>query len=309
MYRLDRNWSENGNVNVKRGGGLACYIKKGIKHSDTRYKELNVSTEDIEMQWISISFHNVRPIVLVNVYRPPQGDYKKCCSKISEAFLKANLREYTVIYLLGDFNINVDDRKLPAFKELDFTTRTLGLKQLVKDHTRISVRTETTSRSRIDLIFSNSDIIKSTSTLDINIIDHQAIMLTRKKGYTRPTKVTFTRRSYKNYVREDFQESLVEVDWARFYNTQDPNVLWKLMEKNILENIDKTCPLKSYKVNEFREPWITNEAIEAIKDKDRLMKRAKRTGLERDWQEAKRVRNEVGSNLRNLRADYLTQQQ
>ena len=40
-----------------------------------------------------------------------------------------------------------------------------------------------------------------------------------------------------------------------------------------------------------------------------MMRRAKRTGSARDWEEARRVRNEVGKNLRNLRADYLTQQQ
>ena len=66
-------------MNPKRGGGLACFIKKGLKHSNTEHEELNISTKDLEMQWISISLHNVRPIVLVNVYRPPQGDYKKCC--------------------------------------------------------------------------------------------------------------------------------------------------------------------------------------------------------------------------------------
>ena len=122
MYRLDRAWSNNGdNALAKRGGGLACYINKGINHSDTEYKGLNTSTKDLEMQWVSIKLHNVRPIVLINVYRPPQGDYKKCCALISEALLKANLKENVEIYLL-DFNINYDDRKLPAYKELDFTS-------------------------------------------------------------------------------------------------------------------------------------------------------------------------------------------
>ena len=68
-------------------------------------------------------------------------------------------------------------------------------------------------------------------------------------------------------------------------------------------------PLKSYKVNEIREPWIINEAIEAIRDKDRMMKKAKKSGSSRDWDEAKRLRNEVERNLQDLRANYLKQQQ
>ena len=102
---------------------MACYIKKGIKYSSTKHMELNISSKDLEMQWISMSLFNVRPIVLVNVYRPPQGDYKNCCALISEAYSKAILKHNTEIYLLGDFNINFDDRKHVAFKELDFTTK------------------------------------------------------------------------------------------------------------------------------------------------------------------------------------------
>ena len=163
--------------------------------------------------------------------------------------------------------------------------------------------------SKIDLIFSKSEVIKSSTTLDINVSDHQAVMVTMKKSYTTPTKINFTGRSYKNYIREDFQESLVGEEWREFYGSRDPEFLWETMEGLIRNNIDKVCPLKSYKVNEIREPWITNEAIEAIRDKDRMMKKAKKSGSSRDWDEAKRLRNEVGRNLRDLRANYLKQQQ
>ena len=134
-------------------------------------------------------------------------------------------------------------------------------------------------------------------------------MVTRKKVYVKPNKINFNGRSYKNYIKEDFQKSLLAVDWADYYGIQDPNLLWSLMERVIRSSIDEICPLKSYKVSETREPWVTNEAMEAIKAKDRMLKKAKRTGLVRDWEETKRLWNEVGGNLRNLRANFLTQQQ
>ena len=158
-------------------------------------------------------------------------------------------------------------------------------------------------------IFSNSEVIQTTGALDINLSDHLAVMVTRKKVMQKLPKIYFKERSYKNYNRERFQELLLAADWTEFYNLDNPNELWETMENIMLTNIDSMCPIKSFKVKRYREPWITNEAIEAIKDKDRLLASAKRTMAEDDWVSAKRVRNEVGRDLRNLRADFLRQQQ
>ena len=69
------------------------------------------------------------------------------------------------------------------------------------------------------------------------------------------------------------------------------------------------CPMKMFRVDEFKEVWMANEAIEAIRDKDRALIRAWRTGKEEDWKEAKRLRNKVGRDVENIRADYLKTQQ
>ena len=58
-----------------------------------------------------------------------------------------------------------------------------------------------------------------------------------------------------------------------------------------------------------REPWITNEALEAIRDKDRLLAKAKRTKSGRDWALAREMRNTVGRDVENLRIDFLKNQQ
>ena len=67
--------------------------------------------------------------------------------------------------------------------------------------------------------------------------------------------------------------------------------------------------MKSFRVSERREVWITNEALEAIKDKDRALARAKRSGKQEDWELAKRLRNRVGRELENLKTDFLKQRQ
>ena len=274
--RQDRTWRDvgtNGTQNPKKGGGLVCYINKGIKYSDLNLKHLNSSSKDLEMMWVKLSLENVRPIVIVTVYRPPQGSYKQCCDLISEAFDRADLKDNSDIFLLGDFNINYKEKTGPGFRELDFMT--LGLRQLISTPTRTAFRDGALTESIIDLLFTYSDHINTAKTLNLNISDHLGIVASRKKT---PFNV-------------------------------DPNWLWDYMYKIILDNIDAMCPMKSFRVTEFKEIWMTNEAIEAIRDKDRALKKAKRTGREHDWAEARRLRNKVGRDIRNLRADYLKNQQ
>ena len=309
--RLDRKWNEAGDINSqpKRGGGLIGYVKNSIKFSDTKYDRLNVSCKDVEMSWLALEITNLRPIVVVMVYRPPQGDHKRCNTLINEAFERANLKDNTEIYLLGDFNVDFNDKHSAKTKDLDFTTRALGLTQLVKTDTRTALRNGIVTSTKIDSIFSNSEHIASSITLNFNISDHLAVMVTRKKKSVVKEKTEFMGRSYRRYIKEDFQHNLSRLNWAPFYEMGDPNELWDFMERKILFQANKFCPITKLRVNEQREPWITNEGIEAIRDKDRVLMKAKRSGKAEDWEAAKRVRNQVGRDLENLRADFLKRQQ
>ena len=309
--RLDRGWNDDGNKSAlsKRGGGLIAYINNNIKFSDTKYDKLNVSCKDVEMLWLALEFPNLRPVVVVTVYRPPQGDHKRCNTLINEAFERANLKDNTDIFLLGDFNVDFNDKASPKTRDLDFTTKALGLTQLIKSDTRMTVREGVVSGTRIDLIFSNSENVACTTTLDFNISDHLAIIVTRKKGPTVKEKTEFMGRSYRRYSREVFQNNLGTINWAPFFELEDPNKLWDFMEKEILKKANELCPMKKLRVNAQREPWITNEAIEAIRDKDRVLRKAKKSGKVEDWELARRVRNQVGRDLENLRADFLKRQQ
>ena len=309
--RLDRKWNEKEDTEApsKRGGGVMAYIKKGIKFSDTKYDKLNVSCKDVEMMWVALEILNLRPIVVVIIYRPPQGNHKKCNSIINEAFERANLKDNTDVFMLGDFNVDFKDKLSVKTRELDFTMRSLSLNQLVKENTRTSNRNGKMVGTCIDLIFSNSEHITCSRTLDYNISDHLAVLVTRKKRVGEIGKVEFMGRSYRRYIKEDFQNNLSDSDWAPFYAMNDPDLMWEYMEGIVIKQANNMCPMKGCRVKAQREPWITNEAIEAIRDKDRLMGRAKRSGKPEDWENARRARNQVGRDLENLRADFLKRQQ
>ena len=309
-HRLDRRWNDNGDPgNCKRGGGLLCYSKLALNSSDSKYEHLNCSTRDIELQWISVDIKNLRPIVILNVYRPPQGDHKKACNLLNDSIAKAHLKNNTEIYVLGDFNIDMKDKGSLMAKELLFTTGSNGLSPQIKKSTRHSFREGKSKETLIDQIFTNSTLIVESKTLNMNVSDHLAVYVRRKKLRIPHKKVSFKGRSYRNFVKEDFQEGLININWAEYYKATNPNTCWQIMENAIRTALDESCPLKSFKVREIREPWVTDEILEEIKDKDNYIKIAKQTKKEEDWLLAKRERNRVGKLVKGAKADFVKEQQ
>ena len=148
-----------------------------------------------------------------------------------------------------------------------------------------------------------------SETLDWNFSDHLAVAAKRKMSTFKHPKVQFTGRSYRNYVKEDFQASLIQDNWEGFYNSANPEVCWDIIDDAIKRHIDAMCPQKLFKVREVREPCITNEILEEIKVKDHAMRAAKRPGNVNDWQHAKTESNRVGSLVDQAKADFLKEQQ
>ena len=65
------------------------------------------------------------------------------------------------------------------------------------------------------------------------------------------------------------------------------------------------CPLKKYRVAQAKEPRITKEILEMIKDKDRLLQRAKNTNNQQDWELARTARNNTSFQIRRAKANFI----
>ena len=301
FMRLDRNWSPDGQ-NIKKGGGLGIYVKDGIEYNDTIFSNNNNSNSDIEMQWIEIKIKNMKRILLINVYRPPSGIYKNFCNNIYDAVSNSTIKDSSDIFVMGDMNIDMLDLNSPLKKELDNTMKRIGLMNINKCFTRHSKN----KNSCIDLIFSNSDCIDSHGLLDWNISDHMGIFLSRKRNKIINKKISFEGRSYKKYVKEDFQWSLINENWDKFYKCNDVNQAWNY---TISKKLNDMCPIKNFRINEIREAWITDELLERILDKNRLLKKARKSGKEEDWNLARVSRNLVNKELSNAKKGFLIDEQ
>ena len=214
-----------------------------------------------------------------------------------------NLTKVELI-LMGDFNIDVLDTKNHATKKLIELSKQYGLRQkIIKEPTRY---TETKS-SCIDHGITNSDIISHVGTTNVNISDHQMIMLTRKQLKNFKKRCDFYGRSYRNDNKIDFQCRLQETQWDEFDMANNVSEKWNLLVHKISQELDTTCPIKKFKIQQEKEPWITPELIELIKDKDRALKTAKKRKDPELWIVAKRLRNTCTRRLRQARADFISE--
>ena len=272
--------------------------------NEFRHVRLNQSTRDLEMQWITLDMPKMMRIIIVNIYRPPQGDYKVACHLIQEALREADVKENADIFLLGDFNMNFNDKLAPARKELNSIAAVWGLKQLITANTRWGFSDGQLKKSCIDNILTNSDHIAETGAIDWYFSDHLVVVARRKKGVIPRAKVEFKGRSYKNYVKEDMQDFLINNDREQFFATRDPSLCWDILVSRIRDYLNNSSPQKVFRVREIREPCITNEIIEEVKDKDRALREAKRSGLREDWVRAKVERNRVGRLVEQAKADF-----
>ena len=91
-------------------------------------------------------------------------------------------------------------------------TKQLGLRQLITEPTRYSPVKDTCK----DLFFTNSDIIANVGVGNVNISDHQMIILTRKKAKMLKQQCEFIGRSYRNYNNEIFQKRIRNANWQFF---------------------------------------------------------------------------------------------
>ena len=231
----------------------------------------------------------------------PQGNIDNFIEKVLNNITYLNNKYPNAeIIMLGDFNLNLIDKNSDDARHVKWIEQATGLKQYNDGITRYS-----NNNSCIDLLFTNMINNFSVNILDLNISDHQFIHINRAHVPKEKSKLEFISRSYKNYDQNVLQNNLLAKNWNVLYTNNDVNQTWDIMLTNIMSTIDNMCPLKKYKVAKAKEPWVTNEILEMIKDKDRLLRRAKNKNTENDWILARNARNNTNYQIRRAKANFI----
>ena len=97
----------------------------------------------------------------------------------------------------------------------------------------------------------------------------------------------------------------MEHAWDHLYELNDVNIAWNYFISTVTTIIDMMCPLRSFVIRNLKDPWITNEILENINDKNVLLRQAKRTNDVNDWKVARQARNRLNMDIKNIKAEFI----
>ena len=247
--------------------------------------------------WIEIYFEHCKNIILGIIYRPPSGDITRFCEELTDIVNDVSTNTNKDIFLMGDFNIQYNDKTTAQFKELLQFEQLTSFSQLISEPTR--------NDNIIDLIYTNCDSISQKGVLNVYISDHELIYCTRKKKHSSSFMTEFIGRSYRNYDKVHLQTVLSEHDWADYMSYNEVNRCWDYILHLINSLLDEMCPIRKKHVKSKNEPWITNEILELIFEKNRAWKKAKRSKSDEDVAHAKYLRNHTKSVIRRAKSNFV----
>ena len=198
-------------------------------------------------------------------------------------------------YILGDFNINLSLNDSYIFSKKDMLNNEsipsdvksyyeyctfFDLHQLIKDPTRITCNSPTI----IDHILANyPERVTQQGVIDVELSDHQFIFCTRKKPrIKRRTHKHIKFRSFKHYSADLFKETLTSINFPNYLNFNDATEDYDDFIQKIMVAIDKVAPIKERRIKHNSQEWFDYEISEAIKNRDKLLKKFKKSRLHID---------------------------
>ena len=159
IFRNDRK-SLNNNGFSKRGGGILVYTQNDLDVRPLADEMLNFSDNKIEMYTIQVKLPCTRPLYIITVYRPPEGEVDVFVEKLQQICDLLPKRHLCDIVLGGDFNINFARANKDSTKNLKNFMKKNSLWQIVDTPTR-PLYNDAVS----DLILTNTDKAQKSGRL------------------------------------------------------------------------------------------------------------------------------------------------
>lgn len=213
-------------------------IRKGDNTTINYDKYPDVISKDAEIQVVDLKIGHMKKMLVLNCYRPPSGKIESFFDHLFNTLDAIPKIDEYECYICGDFNIPYNLVSSPGYKKLKILEHKYNLTQYINTPTRCTSFTQ----SILDLIFTNSTCIDASGTLEVNMRYHEPVFVIRKHLRPKPTLVNFRCRTFNNYIKENFQEDLVNHDWSDYYGTDCVNQLWDILDSAIRFYADIHCP-------------------------------------------------------------------
>ena len=302
---------------------IVVYVKRTFQYSQIHDLEDSL----VQSIWVKGSFKNSRSLYLCHAYREHASKLGDSINNQKEYLNKFLVQwesatehnaatEPNEVHVCGDMNLDYMPSKWlkPQYRLFSLTKlvqnicNSYNFSQLVTTPTRTMFNSVTneTSLSCIDHIYCNYKHRCSPPRVIVSgASDHDALSYVRySKGPTVPAR-TIRRRSFKNFVEEDFLAEIRTVDWSEVLATLDLDMAVFIFTEKFKFILNHHAPWITFQLRKNYCPWLTEKTKELMKERDCWKAKAKELAsldqgqVSEDqkvaWGEYKRLRNRINN--------------
>ena len=289
-FRKDRNLN---------GGGVCIALKKQLQAT-----ECHDLDSDLEAIWIQIQTSNHRPIYLCSLYRPPDkdSDYIEQLRKPLDILSNRHRNRLPEIVIAGDLNYACID-----WLTCSATCVSSGgnfvdilndhhLQQIVDNPTRYGK----SSSSLLDLVICTQPSMVHNLSVGREISDHCMVSFDLSLQVvlpeSTPRKILLYSRGNYNQLRSDmhtFGSSFIAS--SPDLNTVNDN--WLNFKHTITSSVNKNVPSKLVTDFNRRPSWLSPKVRKAIRKRDRLSTKARKSHSIIDRDRYRKARNLATSEI------------
>ena len=277
----------------KEGRGIVLYVKEELKASMVEELE----SEAMESIFVDCRLQDNKTLRVGLMYRSPNSSAENN-EALNDLLSKASDQKNFHLLVMGDFNykeidwdresVNANIRKDNAANNFVQTVKKSYLFQHVREPTR---QRDGQKENILDLIFTNRDDIVQDiyTTAGLGKSDHLLIVVEMKCRYD--TAPSAERYAYQKTDFDILNECIKDNDWENDFKDKNINDSWNHFKEKLNEAIKKSTPKVKTRGN--RKKNLDPETLEIVKNKHRMYRKWKKTGLDEDKANYKRANNQA----------------
>lgn len=287
LFRCDR---------LSRGGGVGVYVKDSIACEVITFDfELDAAFEQL---WLKFKISN-KKYALGVLYRPPNSNFLNFVEQV-DTILSVVFPTVDEVICVGDVNINflTNDNNL-----LSQCFDSYGFRQLINEPTRITAQSSTL----LDPIFvSNKNLVMKSGIVNADLIsDHHLVYCEYNSLIPKFKPKIIKFRDYRNFDINQFNRDLVQQPWFHIIRENNIDTKLDIFASLLVGLFNIHAPIRTVRVTKPKSPWLTDALLLMIEQKDRALKKYKRSKNIADYEQYKRIRNLTSSALRNEKRAYI----
>ena len=259
-------------------GGVLIYVKIGLNFKPRNDLKVYKSKE-LESIFIEITNKKESNDIIGVIYRHPCMIESEFIDEHLKGIVDKLSNENKKVYIAGDFNFDLlsADSHNETFEFFD-TMMSNFLLPVITLPTKINRG----KNSLIDNIFTNQLHPETISgNLEINLSDGHLpsfMIIPRRNQNHLPKKHNIYTRSSKKFNKDEFTRDYLSINWDEIIdlNRNDVNFSMENFLAKFNNILDMHMPLRKLTHKEFKQkykPWITNNILSKIRDKNKILKR------------------------------------